>query len=164
MRFCGISGKRSRLAAYSRRKNHLAFSHEKVYIRSPITTTPPAQHIALFHGKEIRKTIHESEWWFSVVDVVAVLTESTNSRDYWYRMKIRVQTEDGAELSTLCRPLKLQSSDGKMYETDCANTQGIFRIIQSIPSPKAEPFKLWLAKVGYERVPFGVHQADANAQ
>ena len=132
--------------------NHLAFSHEKVYIRSPMTTTPPSQHIALFHGKEIRKTIHENEWWFSVVDVVAVLTDSTNPRDYWYRMKIRVLTEDGAELSTLCRQLKLQSSDGKMYETDCANTEGIFRIIQSIPSPKAEPFKLWLAKVGYERV------------
>ncbi len=108
--------------------------------------------IVLFKGKQIRKTIFENEWWFSVVDVVAVLTESANPRDYWYKMKIRVKAEDGIELSTFCRQLKLESSDHKLYETDCANTEGIFRIIQSIPSPKAEPFKRWLAKVGYERV------------
>ena len=109
-------------------------------------------HIAVFRGKEIRKTLHNNEWWFSVVDVVSVLTDSANPRDYWYRMKIRVKAEDSAELSTFCRQLKLASPDGKKYETDCANTEGIFRIIQSIPSPKAEPFKRWLAKVGYERV------------
>ncbi|WP_428414010.1 BRO-N domain-containing protein, partial [Legionella sp.] len=91
-------------------------------------------------------------WWFSVIDVVQTLTDSTNSRDYWYKMKIRVKDEDGTELSTICRQLKLQAPDGKMRETDCANTEGLFRIIQSIPSPKAEPFKRWLAKVGYERV------------
>jgi len=108
--------------------------------------------IALFKGKKVRKTIHNKEWWFSVVDVVAVLTDSTNPRDYWYRMKIRVKDEDECELSTICRQLKMQSADGKKYETDCANTEGIFRIIQSIPSPKAEPFKRWLAKVGYERI------------
>jgi len=108
--------------------------------------------IALFKGKQIRKTLHENEWWFSVIDVVSVLADSSNPRDYWYKMKIRVKGEDGVELSTFCRQLKLSAPDGKMRETDCANTEGIFRIIQSIPSPKAEPFKHWLAKVGYERV------------
>lgn len=108
--------------------------------------------IAIFKSNKIRKALHENEWWFSVVDVVGVLTDSTNPRDYWYKMKIRVQAEEESELSTFCRQLKLESSDGKKYETDCADTEGIFRIIQSIPSPKAEPFKRWLAKVGYERV------------
>ena len=108
--------------------------------------------IAIFKGKKIRKTLHQNEWWFSVVDVVGALTESVNPRDYWFKMKIRVNESEGTELSTICRQLKMESSDGKFYETDCANTQGIFRIIQSIPSPKAEPFKQWLAKVGYERV------------
>ncbi|MBN2771784.1 MAG: Bro-N domain-containing protein [Spirochaetes bacterium] len=108
--------------------------------------------IAVFENKEIRKTFHEGEWWFSVVDVVGALTDSDNPRDYWYKMKIRVINEDGVELSTFCRQLKLMSSDGKHYKTDCANTENIFRIIQSIPSPKAEPFKRWLAKVGYERI------------
>jgi len=108
--------------------------------------------ISLFQDKPIRKAFHEDEWWFSVTDVVAALTESANARDYWFKMKIRVRDEGGNELSTICRQLKLVSSDGKKYQTDCANTEGIFRIIQSIPSPKAEPFKLWLAKVGYERV------------
>lgn len=109
-------------------------------------------NIAVFQGKKIRKTLYNKEWWFSVVDVVSVLTDSVNPRDYWYKMKLRVKDEDGLELSTLCRQLKLQSTDGKYYETDCANTETMFRIIQSIPSPKAEPFKRWLAKVGYERV------------
>jgi len=108
--------------------------------------------IALFKGKKIRKTLFQNEWWFSVVDVVEALTESVNPLDYWFRMKIRVQSEDGVQLSTICRQLKLEASDGKKYETDCADAEGIFRIIQSIPSPKAEPFKRWLAKVGYERV------------
>lgn len=108
--------------------------------------------IALFQRKEIRRTIHNNEWWFSVIDVVQALTASLNPRDYWYKMKIRVNTEDKVQLSTLCRQLKLTSTDGKERETDCSNTEGIFRIIQSIPSPKAEPFKRWIAKVGYERV------------
>lgn len=108
--------------------------------------------IALFRGKEIRKTLHSGEWWFSVVDVIHVLTDSANPSVYWSAMKTRVHGDDGIQLSTICKQLKLQSADGKMYETDCANTEGIFRIIQSIPSPKAEPFKRWLAKVGYERV------------
>lgn len=108
--------------------------------------------IALFKGKQIRKTLQYGEWWFSVVDVVLALTDSPNPNDYWYKMKIRVKGEDRIELSTICRPLKLEASDGKKYETDCADTEGVFRIIQSIPSPKAEPFKRWLAKVGYERI------------
>ena len=108
--------------------------------------------IAIFKKKEIRKTLHNGEWWFSVVDVVEALTDSVDARDYWFRMKVRVKNEDGIQLSTICRQLKLESSDGKKYETDCADTEGMFRIIQSIPSPKAEPFKRWLAKVGYERV------------
>ncbi len=108
--------------------------------------------ISIFKNKSIRKTIHNNEWWFSVVDVVGALTDSVDARDYWFKMKIRVKQEDGFEPSTICRQLPLKAVDGKMRETDCANTEGIFRIIQSIPSPKAEPFKRWLAKVGYERV------------
>lgn len=104
--------------------------------------------ISIFKGKRVRRIIYQNEWWFSVVDVVEALTDSVNARDYWFKMKIRVKNDDGIELSTICRQLKLESSDGKKYETDCANTEGIFRIIQSIPSPKAEPFKRWLARVG----------------
>ncbi|MEK6857165.1 MAG: BRO family protein [Nanoarchaeota archaeon] len=108
--------------------------------------------LSVFEGKRIRKIWHNEERWFSVVDVVEALTESSDPKDYWYRLKKREFETGGTELSTFCRQLKLPSTDGKYYETDCANTQNLFRIIQSIPSPKAEPFKLWLAKVGYERV------------
>src|SRR3989338_3214542 len=108
--------------------------------------------IAIFKGKKIRKILHNGEWWFSVVDVIEVLTDSERSSAYWTAMKARVQSEDGFQLSTICRQLKLMATDGKLRETDCADTEGVFRIIQSIPSPKAEPFKRWLAKVGYERV------------
>lgn len=108
--------------------------------------------IALFRGKKIRKTLHGGEWWFSVVDVIEALTGSDNPRDYWYKMKIRVKEESDFEPSTICRQLKMVAPDGKMRETDCADTEGMFRIVQSIPSPKAEPLKRWLAKVGFERV------------
>src|ERR1035437_7313302 len=108
--------------------------------------------IVLFKNKQVRKILYQNEWHFSVVDIIEALTESTDPHDYWYRMKIRVKSEENAELSTMCRRLKLPSSDGKKYETDCVNTEDAFRIVQSIPSPKAEPFKRWLAKVGYERV------------
>ncbi len=108
--------------------------------------------LVVFQDKKIRRILHNNEWYFSVVDVVAALTESTDAKDYWYRLKKREQEEGGVELSTFCRQLKLESSDGKYYATDCANTQSMFRIIQSIPSKKAEPFKLWLAQIGYERV------------
>ena len=110
-------------------------------------------NIRLFESKQIRSEWNEDEqkWFFSVVDVVEVLTDSPDPKDYWYRVKKREKTI-GNELSTLCRQLKLKSADGKKYLTDCADVEGLLRIIQSIPSPKAEPFKRWLAKVGYERL------------
>ena len=108
--------------------------------------------IAIFKGKQIRKILYQNEWWFSVVDVIEALTDSDRPSAYWTAMKARVKGESDIQLSTICRQLKLESSDGKMYETDCADTEGLFRIIQSIPSPKAEPLKRWLAKVGFERV------------
>ncbi len=108
--------------------------------------------IAIFKGKKVRKIIYKDEWWFSVVDIIAVLTDSDKPRDYWYRMKQREFDASGVELSTFCRQLKLESADGKKYVTEVVNTENAFRIIQSIPSPKAEPFKRWLAKVGYERI------------
>ena len=108
-------------------------------------------HIAVFRGKEIRKTIHENEWWFSVSDVVEVLADSTDPKQYIKKMRQR-DPELNFNWGTICTPLQLTAPDGKVRETNCANTEGIFRIIQSIPSPKDEPFKRWLAKVGYERV------------
>ena len=107
--------------------------------------------LAIFQQKKIRRTIHNNEWWFSVVDICGVLTESKDPGAYWRKLKQRLN-EENSEVVTNCHGLKLTASDGKKYNTDCANTEGIFRIIQSIPSPKAEPFKRWLAKVGYERV------------
>jgi hypothetical protein len=107
--------------------------------------------LAVFEGKSIRRERHNGEWYFSVVDVVGALTDSDNPRNYWSMLKTR-EAEHEVELSTFCVQLKLVSADGKKYDTDCANTQSIFRIIQSIPSRKAEPFKLWLAKVGHERI------------
>jgi DNA-damage-inducible protein D len=107
----------------------------------------------VFKGKNIRRILHNNEWWFSVVDVVQTLTDSPRARTYWTDLKRRLSDNEGfAELHAKCVQLKLYSSDGKMYATDCANAETLFRIIQSIPSPKAEPFKRWLAKVGYERV------------
>lgn len=108
--------------------------------------------LVVFQGKQVRRVLHNNEWFFSVVDIISALTDSDNPRDYWYRMKRREKESSGIELSTFCRQLKLTSSDGKSYKTDTVNTEAAFRIIQSIPSPKAEPFKRWLAKVGYERV------------
>lgn len=108
-------------------------------------------HIALFNGKAIRRKLVEDKWFFSVVDVVGALTESTEPRRYWSDLKIKLK-EECYELYDFIVQLKLKSGDGKEYETDCADTEGIFRIIQSIPSKKAEPFKRWLAKVGNERI------------
>jgi len=107
--------------------------------------------LAIFEKKEIRKTIYNDEWWFSVVDVCGVLTGSKDSGAYWRKLKQRLLIE-GSEVVTNCHGLKLVAPDGKKYKTDCANIETLFRLIQSIPSPKAEPFKKWLAKVGYERV------------
>jgi hypothetical protein len=107
--------------------------------------------LVVFRGKEIRRTLYNNEWWFSVVDVCGALSESPDAGAYWRKLKQRLKAE-GSEVVTFCHGLKLIAPDGKNRLTDCANTEGIFRIIQSIPSPKAEPFKRWLAKVGYERV------------
>ena len=107
--------------------------------------------IVLFRGREIRRIIYNNEWWFSVVDVCEALTDSADAGAYWRKLKQRL-AEEKSEVVTFCHGLKLMTPDGKMRETDCANTEGMFRIIQLIPSPKAEPFKRWLAKVGYERV------------
>jgi hypothetical protein len=111
-------------------------------------------NIKLFETKKVRTHWDEKteQWYFSVIDVIEILTDSSNPRDYWFKMKTRVKTEDGLELSTICRQLKMKANDGKMRETDVADTKVLLRIIQSIPSPKAEPFKQWLAKVGYERM------------
>ena len=110
--------------------------------------------VKMFEGSQIRSIWdnERAEWYFSVVDVIGSLTESNNPRDYWYRVKKRMSEEELSELSTFCRQLKLKSTDGKSYKTDVADMQGIFRIIQSVPSPKAEPFKMWLAEVGKERI------------
>jgi DNA-damage-inducible protein D len=116
-----------------------------------IKTTEPANHIAVFQETGIRRVWHNEEWWFSVADVCAILTESPDAGAYWRKLKQRLNAEGGQPV-TFCHGLKLQAPDGKQRETDCANTEGLFRIIQSIPSPKAEPFKRWLAQVGYERV------------
>jgi len=108
--------------------------------------------LIVFGAKQIRRLWVDDQWYFSIVDIVAALTDSDNPRDYWYRMKHREKASSGFQLSTLCRQLKLTSADGKSYKTEAVNTEAAFRIIQSIPSPKAEPFKRWLAQVGYERV------------
>lgn len=110
--------------------------------------------VKMFEGSQIRSVWdnEREEWYFSIIDVIASLTESSNPRDYWYRVKKRMSDEERSELSTICRQLKLKAPDGKMRLTDVAGMQGIFRIIQSVPSPKAEPFKMWLAEVGKERI------------
>jgi len=110
--------------------------------------------IAIFEGKQIRKVVFQDEWWFSVVDIIQVLVDETDfmrARKYWNKLSERLR-KDGSEVVTFCHQLKLMATDGKMRLTDCGNTEGILRIVQSIPSPKAEPLKMWLAKVGYERI------------
>ena len=106
--------------------------------------------IAVFKGKKIRKTIYRKEWWFSILDVIAVLTDSPQPKTYWAKMKER--DKEMSQPFPFWEQLKMPAEDGKMRETDCADTEGMFRIIQSIPSPKAEPLKRWLARVGYERI------------
>ena len=105
----------------------------------------------VFQNKSIRRILVDEEWFFSVIDVVAVLTGSADPAAYWRKLKQRL-TAEGSQVVTICHGLKLPANDGKNYKTDCANVKGMFRIIQSIPSPKAEPFKQWLAQVGYDRV------------
>jgi DNA-damage-inducible protein D len=108
--------------------------------------------LVVFQEKQIRRVWHHEEWWFSVVDVIEVLTESPGPGVYWRVLKKRLIEEGSNQTVTKCNALKLRAADGKMRLTDCANTETMFRIIQSIPSSKAEPFKAWLAKVGYERI------------
>jgi prophage antirepressor-like protein len=108
--------------------------------------------VAVFDGKQIRKIMHEGEWWFSIVDIVAVLTDSNIPKRYWSDLKRKLKREGYSELYDKIVQLKFLAADGKKYATDCANTETMFRVIQSIPSPKVEPLKQWLARVGYERL------------
>ena len=113
---------------------------------------PKETKLSIFQGKKIRRVFQNDEWYFSIVDIVEALTDSPNSRRYWSDLKIKMSEKEGVdELYGKIVQLKLPSADGKKYLTDVANTETMFRIIQSIPSPKAEPFKRWLARVGYER-------------
>ena len=107
--------------------------------------------IVVFESKQVRRIWHNEQWYFSVVDVCRALTDSPDAGSYWRKLKQRLKQES-SQVVTFCHGLKLEAPDGKKYATDCADAEGLFRIIQSIPSPKAEPFKRWLAKVGYERV------------
>jgi hypothetical protein len=111
-------------------------------------------NIKLFESKKVRTHWDEQKetWFFSITDVVEILTDSNNSRRYWSDLKRKIETEGFTQLYEIIVQLKLESTDGKKYLTDCTDTQGLLRILQSIPSPKAEPFKQWLAKVGYERI------------
>ena len=108
-------------------------------------------NLVFFEDKKIRRILVSDLWYYSIVDVIAILSESKNSQTYWRVLKKRLKDE-GNETVTNCNALKMISPDGKMRLTDVANTKELFRVIQSIPSKKAEPFKLWLAKVGYERI------------
>src|SRR5437879_4484856 len=111
------------------------------------------EKLVFFETKQIRSTLHDGEWYFSIIDIVRVLTGSSDPSRYWTALKKQLADNEGfIQLFAKCEQLKLESSDGKKYLTDTANTETVFRIIQSIPSPKAEPFKRWLAKVGYERI------------
>lgn len=111
----------------------------------------PSQQIALFEGKEVRKVIHNNEWRFSIEDVVEILAESSDPKQYIKKMRSR-DDELGSNWGTICTPLEMLAKDGKKRNITASNTEGVLRIIQSIPSKRAEPFKKWLAKVGYERI------------
>ena len=115
-------------------------------------STEKDNKLALFEGRQIRKALHEGEWWFSIIDVVESLVGGDRPRKYWNDLKKKLLQEGYDQLSEKIGQLKMQSSDGKFYVTDCANSETLFRIIQSIPSPKVEPLKRWLAKVGKERL------------
>lgn len=108
--------------------------------------------IIVFGAKQIRRDWVEGQWYFSVIDIVGALSDSASPPKYWDAMKRREKASSGVDLSTFCRKVKLTGADGKTYASEAVNTEAAFRIIQSIPSPKAEPFKRWLAKMGYQRV------------
>src|SRR6185437_9771290 len=116
-----------------------------------IRSSAMAETPALFEGRNIRKVWFEEEWWFAVVDVVAVLTESADPQAYWRKLKQRLRAEN-SQIVLECHALRLPAKDGKLYKIDCADTGLLLRIIQSVPSPNAEPFKLWLAQVGSDRL------------
>ena len=115
-------------------------------------STEKDNKLALFEGREIRKSFHEGEWWFSIIDVIEALVGGDRPRKYWNDLKKKLFAEGYDQLSEKIGQLKMKSSDGKSYMTDCANSETLFRVIQSIPSPKVEPLKRWLAKVGKERL------------
>ena len=110
--------------------------------------------LKVFSDKTVRAKWNDDEdkWWFVVQDVIALLTDSPKPHQYWYDMKRRTLEGEGVELSAICRQLKFTAGDGKAYKYECTDNEGLFRIIQSIPSPKAEPFKRWLAQLGKERI------------
>ncbi len=111
-----------------------------------------SKEMVLFENNKIRRQMYNGEWNYSIVDIIAILTDSKDPKDYWYRLKTRLDSEEQSEVSTNCRQLKLVAKDGKRRPTDCANRETIFRLIQSIPSPNAEPFKVWFAKLAEERI------------
>jgi hypothetical protein len=113
---------------------------------------PDNKDLVLFENRKIRRQEYNGEWYYSIVDIIEILSGSINPRDYWYRLKKRMENEELYELSTNCRHLKMTAKDGKIRSTECANRETIFRIIQSIPSPNAEPFKLWFARLAEERI------------
>ncbi len=108
--------------------------------------------VALFEGKRIRKLLHDGEWWFSIIDIIEVLTDSNRPRKYWNDLKKKLAQEGYDKVFEKIGRLKMPAPDGKMRLTDCADTETMFRVIQSIPSPKVEPFKRWLARFGKERI------------
>ena len=112
----------------------------------------PEKSLVVFEGENIRRIWHNGEWFYSVIDVIEVLTRSSRFRKYWFDLKLKLRNEEDFEVSEKIGQLKLKAPDGKFRETDCANVETLFRIIQSIPSPNANKFKLWLARVGYERI------------
>jgi hypothetical protein len=127
--------------------------------------------LVLFKGKEIRQIFHNNEWFFSVVDVLSAITDSTQPRRYWSDLKTQLSEKEGySELLGKIEQLKMAAADGKLHATDAVNVETLFRIIQSVPSPKAEPFKRWLARTGYERIQefqdpeIGVKRAMVNWQ
>ena len=128
-----------------------ARSHPVITKKTRVIEVENQNALIVFQDKKIRRTWHENEWFFSIIDVVTALEASTIPKRYWSDLKIKL-SEEGFEMYDKIVQLKLPAEDGKLRETDCANTKSMFRIIQSIPSPKAEPFKRWLAQVGYDRV------------
>lgn len=108
--------------------------------------------IAFFEGKKVRRSFHKGEWYFSIIDVLGILTDSADPQRYWSVLKSRLKKHEGVDLTTICSKLKMAGADGKMYPTDVARTEGVFRLIMSVPSPKVEPLKQWLAQVGKEHI------------